>query len=846
MWRGALAGAVAAWVPLSAIGLVGAQAEPAQVGPAQNSLAHVLPARPAAAPSVDIVDVGAPVLGADATLTLTATVTNSTTETRHLNSVSLYIQRYVPSSRSAVLSFMRAEPAGLALYDTLTPDADIAPGTSTRVTFSIPRERIPAEWGPRGVQVSAVVDGETATDRSFIVTAPGDDAAPAPISAIVPVTRSLSDVGSAQALEEQVYTSLTAPSASPQPPAAAPAPASSPAGTPTPSAIAPNVTSAADPAASAAPSAPSVSQGASSPAAPSAPRKMPTASAPSSPSGSAAEAGQLPHRLQTLNYFAHPGVSAAVDPLLIAGDPERTALQTFASAAGTSVFFGLGADVDAAALTHAGSADKLALARQDAVQAAQTSGFAARSDIAVTALGVDRATARALRDAGAAALITTDVDAEHASWLSPSGRVNIPLAADGSDTCSLSDARGDAEDSGAGAAGGSGADGASADGATDVNGTAGADEAAALRADGVLSALVQGYLPSSDEANVLASGGGEGLPEAAGSRLSAIDARQTALALSAATYRELPAAPRAQVVLVDRPESGALARAGALPDRDIGAALGALTSAPWLAPTGAGDLLDKPAAGCAQLPEERVLPGEISAAMLARGDAHVTTISTTAALTPVPASITGPVTHHAAQLAGVALRDHHAQREELSAQLTQLAEEMAGAVTVQPSSTINIISENADLPVHVHNSLPVPVGAVVELRAEDFRIVPSDPVAATIPPAASVTVAVPVQASGSGNVTVTAAVTDPVGTAIGAVQDINVRVRAGWETTGTYIIGALLGVLLLGGIARSLRSGRRSGGVDPEKHLHNLREASAAEEAGPRAVDKLREEHEIP
>lgn len=345
---------------------------------------------------------------------------------------------------------------------------------------------------------------------------------------------------------------------------------------------------------------------------------------------------------------------------------------------------------------------------------------------------------------------------------------------------------------------------------------------------------------------MLASGGGEGLPEAAGSRLSAIDARQTALALSAATYRELPAAPRAQVVLVDRPESGALARAGALPDRDIGAALGALTSAPWLAPTGAGDLLDKPAAGCAQLPEERVLPGEISAAMLARGDAHVTTISTTAALTPVPASITGPVTHHAAQLAGVALRDHHAQREELSAQLTQLAEEMAGAVTVQPSSTINIISENADLPVHVHNSLPVPVGAVVELRAEDFRIVPSDPVAATIPPAASVTVAVPVQASGSGNVTVTAAVTDPVGTAIGAVQDINVRVRAGWETTGTYIIGALLGVLLLGGIARSLRSGRRSGGVDPEKHLHNLREASAAEEAGPRAVDKLREEHEIP
>ncbi|MDY5137434.1 DUF6049 family protein, partial [Actinotignum sanguinis] len=385
MWRGALAGLVAAWVPLGAGGPLSAQA---------------LPVRPASAPSVEIVDVGAPVLGKDATLTLTATVTNSTTETRHLNSVSLYIQRYVPSSRSAVLSFMRAEPAGLALYDTLTPDADIAPGTSTRVTFSVPRERIPAEWGPRGVQVSAVVDGETATDRSFIVTAPGDDAAPAPISAIVPVTRSLSDVGSTPALEEQVYASLTgpAPAASPQPPAVAPVPSTS-AGTAAASPTTPSATSestaepggasASDPGASAAPSAPAASQGASAPAAPSAPSTAPSSSAPPSVSSSAPEAAQLPHRLSTLEYFAHPGVSAAVDPLLIAGDSARAALRNFESAAGTSVFFGLGADVDAAALTHAGRADKLALARQDAVQAALASGFAARSDIAVTALGVD-------------------------------------------------------------------------------------------------------------------------------------------------------------------------------------------------------------------------------------------------------------------------------------------------------------------------------------------------------------------------------------------------------------------------------------------------------------------------
>ncbi len=317
MWRGAIAGAVAVWVPLSAWVPLGAQALPAQA----------LPARPAAAPSVDIVDVGAPVLGKDATLTLTATVTNSTTETRHLNSVSLYIQRYVPSSRSAVLSFMRAEPAGLALYDTLTPDADLAPGTSTRVTFSVPRERIPAEWGPRGVQVSAVVDGETATDRSFIVTAPGDDAAPAPISAIVPVTRSLSDVGSTPALEEQVYTSLTAPApgASPQPQATPPAP-SAPAGTATPSPTAPSatsesiavpsLTSTSDPAASAAPSAPAASQGASAPAAPSAPDTAPAASAPSSSSGSAPEAERLPHRLSTLEYFAHPGVKWLVSSSL--------------------------------------------------------------------------------------------------------------------------------------------------------------------------------------------------------------------------------------------------------------------------------------------------------------------------------------------------------------------------------------------------------------------------------------------------------------------------------------------------------------------------------------------------
>ena len=53
------------------------------------------------------------------------------------------------------------------------------------------------------------------------------------------------------------------------------------------------------------------------------------------------------------------------------------------------------------------------------------------------------------------------------------------------------------------------------------------------------------------------------------------------------------------------------------------------------------------------------------------------------------------------------------------------------------------------------------------------------------------------------------------GTVVAAPAEMNVRVRAGWETVGTAIIGGLLVLLLVGGIVRTVRRGRSAHRMEP-------------------------------
>ena len=130
---------------------------------------------------------------------------------------------------------------------------------------------------------------------------------------------------------------------------------------------------------------------------------------------------------------------------------------------------------------------------------------------------------------------------------------------------------------------------------------------------------------------------------------------------------------------------------------------------------------------------------------------------------------------------------------------------MLYAVTVEPSSAVNLINKSANFPVLVRNNLPWPVHVDVTLVPDDPRLRATPAQSQTLAAQGATTVEVPVGASGSGDIEVTYKVTTPDGVILDDSQTVTVRMRAGWEDAITAVIASLFGLLFLAGITRSLR-----------------------------------------
>ena len=147
---------------------------------------------------------------------------------------------------------------------------------------------------------------------------------------------------------------------------------------------------------------------------------------------------------------------------------------------------------------------------------------------------------------------------------------------------------------------------------------------------------------------------------------------------------------------------------------------------------------------------------------------------------------------------------------------------MLSAVTVEPSSAVNLINKSANFPVLVRNNLPWPVHVDVTLVPDDPRLRATPAQYQTLAAQGATTVEVPVGAIGSGDIEVTYKVTTPDGHILDDSQTVTVRMRAGWEDAITAVIASLFGALFLVGITRSLRkrAARKAQGAPNEARSH--------------------------
>lgn len=413
-------------------------------------------------------------------------------------------------------------------------------------------------------------------------------------------------------------------------------------------------------------------------------------------------------------------------------------------------------DVDVSALAHTSNTEILHQKIEASRKLAEDWGLDANADIFIPAGSVDQDTLNAVSAAGMVGAVVSESDAPlwNSTFYTQSARTELEI---------------------------------------------GEETIPAAVPNDLLSTVIAGNLPTSNEPLTLDD----------------LDRQQVALSLSALTYRQLPNAPRPTVVKISRDQ---------IYSADAGAAretVKALTRAPWLSAEGVSTILTEVpeslyATAQRQSPAQTVVnPGELTTTdmrALANSLEHVKTF---ASIFDNSDFISESAKAYADGLLSVGWRSFPNFRER---QIRQLAPDpdVQSAIRVESSSTINMISESSELPIHVTNPFDFPVNVNVNLKTQDSRLRAPEAVSVRLPAGQTTQVPLPVEAWGSGNLRVKATVTNEAGETIGQSQDLAVRVRADWENWGTAIIAGLFAVVLVVGVARSIRKGRRTVPIDAD------------------------------
>lgn len=232
-----------------------------------------------------------------------------------------------------------------------------------------------------------------------------------------------------------------------------------------------------------------------------------------------------------------------------------------------------------------------------------------------------------------------------------------------------------------------------------------------------------------------------------------------------------------------------------------------IAGSPWSALAGLSDAIGAPPEARTLIDEPESEERRASVERMVGAEADVTQFATVLADEDL---LTGPVRRELLALLDVAwLEDREGWNAAIDAWLTSQAETLE-AVSVVPSSTVNVLSRESPLPTTVQNLLPYPVTVVVNVAPSNGRLIVEDEMEVTVEPESRSTVNVPVAAGvGNGEVTLTVSLSSTTGVPVGSPTQIEANVQADWEGLGAGIL-ATIAVLVFGiGIWRNIRRRRR-------------------------------------
>ena len=299
-------------------------------------------------------------------------------------------------------------------------------------------------------------------------------------------------------------------------------------------------------------------------------------------------------------------------------------------------------------------------------------------------------------------------------------------------------------------------------------------------------------------------------------RAAELDTRQLLRGDSAILTRQAPALERDIVVAMPR-QAASSADPTALQER-----VDALHSTSWAQPQSLSALeeharaeveaVDEGTSGIERSePPDRVTDNdELPTATLAAAAGAASTLQSVSSVLSDPAALLGDYTDLEAVVSSASWRADSATRDAQIPTAEAAGAGVTSSLAAVPSSTINLISSEAQLPVRITSSLDQNVTVQVYLVSDNKRLQVPRTTTVTVPAHHQATVTVPIQAVGSGDVGLRVQVLAADGTTVGTPTTVHMRVRADWEGRGTgIVVGVLVSIVVIGTV-RTVRRGRRT------------------------------------
>lgn len=247
----------------------------------------------------------------------------------------------------------------------------------------------------------------------------------------------------------------------------------------------------------------------------------------------------------------------------------------------------------------------------------------------------------------------------------------------------------------------------------------------------------------------------------------------------------------------------------------VSASLVGFLDAPWIDPITLSGALTH-ATGEVELVPNANDPSDIAPGLVANAATALERLETLAAATSDPELVAGDGSRSLlASLAysgrvDPAVRDDHIRAE--VAKVTDLR----ASLGVPAGSSLNLLSASGKVPLTIRNGLPADVTVRVELTSNSPNLVVLDRPVVTIPAGTEQQVHVAVEAVSSADVTARVTLTDEDGNQLSPPTFVRVRVRADWGDAFTIALAVGASALLVAGLFRTLRRGRRDTRLAPD------------------------------